>query len=47
MFMLFTISYSSWSINPADIYLRKIKMRDQLKKKIGVYVEKVCLILLK
>lgn len=32
--MLSTISYSSsWSINPADIYLRKIKMRGQLEKK--------------
>lgn len=38
--MCFTTGYSSWSINAADIYLRKIKMRGQLKKIISVHVEK-------
>lgn len=46
--MLFTISYSSWSINPSRYLPEENKNeRSVKKKKIGVYVEKVCLILLK
>lgn len=40
--MLSTISCSSyWNINAADIYLKKINMRDQFKKKKKVYMEKI------